>query len=64
MDMLEKIVWTDSKQRYSFNEDKNLICANQGHSIPVDVELEKRIPPDVLWCGTGEKYVESINRMR
>ena len=49
MQMLEEIVRTDSKQRYSFNEDKTLIRANQGHSIPVDVELEQ--------------YVESINRI-
>lgn len=41
MDMLEEIVGTDNKQRYSFNEDKTLIRANQGHSIPVDVELKK-----------------------
>jgi putative RNA 2'-phosphotransferase len=32
MEMLEKIVRTDEKQRYSFNEDKTLIRANQGHS--------------------------------
>ena len=38
-EMLEEIVATDNKQRYSFNEDKTLIRANQGHSIPVDVEL-------------------------
>ena len=30
--MLEEIVRTDGKQRYSFNEDKTLIRANQGHS--------------------------------
>lgn len=42
MDMLEEIVRTDNKQRYSFNEDKTLIRANQGHSIPVDVELKKQ----------------------
>ena len=41
MKMLEEIVRTDNKQRYSFNEEKTLIRANQGHSIPVDVELEK-----------------------
>lgn len=34
-DMLEEIVRTDSKQRYTFNEDKTLIRANQGHSISV-----------------------------
>lgn len=60
MEMLEEIVATDNKQRYSFNEDKTLIRANQGHSIPVDVELEKKEPPEYLWHGTGEKYVVYI----
>ena len=61
MKVLEDIVASDEKQRYSFNEDHTLIRANQGHSIPVDVELEKKTPPDVLWHGTGEKFVDSIN---
>ncbi len=60
---LEEIVRTDSKQRYSFNEDKTLIRANQGHSIPVDVELPVAEPPEFLWHGTGEKYAASIDRM-
>ena len=58
--MLEKIVETDEKQRYSFNADGTLIRANQGHSINVDVELEEIEPPEFLYHGTGEKYVESI----
>lgn len=62
MKELEEIVRTDNKQRYSFNEDKTLIRANQGHSIPVDVELAEKEPPKVLYHGTGEKYVESIDR--
>ena len=62
MEMLEEIVRTDSKQRYSFNEDRTLIRANQGHSIPVDVELEQKEPPEVLYHGTGEKFVSSIDR--
>lgn len=61
LETLEEIVRTDAKQRYSFNEDHTLIRANQGHSIPVDVELEEKIPPDVLWHGTGEKFVPSID---
>lgn len=60
---LEKIVNEDSKQRYSFNEDITLIRANQGHSIAVDVELKETVPPTVLWHGTGEKYVESIDEI-
>ena len=62
MEILEEIVRTDEKQRYSFNEDKTLIRANQGHSIPVDVELEELVPPEILWHGTGEKYVSSIDK--
>ena len=61
MAMLERIVAEDEKQRYSFNEDKTLIRANQGHSIPVDVELEEVQPPEVLFHGTGERFVASIN---
>ena len=59
-DTLEIIVKTDKKQRYSFSQDKNLIRANQGHSIPVDVELEKKEPPKVLYHGTGSRFVKSI----
>ena len=63
MAQLEEIVSTDNKQRYSFNEDKTLIRANQGHSIPVDIELKEVTPPDVLYHGTGEKFVASINEL-
>lgn len=59
---LERIVREDEKDRYSFNEDKTKIRANQGHSVNVNVELEEKIPPDVLYHGTGQKYVDSINK--
>ncbi len=61
METLEQIVREDEKQRYSFNEDKTLIRANQGHSIPVDVELEQVTPPEILYHGTGEKSVALID---
>lgn len=61
MAMLEEIVATDDKQRYSFNADKTRIRANQGHSIKVDVELERKTPPEILWHGTGRKYVDNID---
>ena len=60
MDILEEIVATDSKQRYSFNEDKTLIRANQGHSIPVDVELKEQNPPEILYHGTATRFLNSI----
>lgn len=58
--LLEEIVRTDNKQRYALSEDHSRIRANQGHSIQVDVELEKKTPPDILYHGTGEKSVASI----
>lgn len=60
MEILEDIVATDNKQRYSFNEDKTLIRANQGHSIPVDVELKEQNPPEILYHGTATRFLNSI----
>lgn len=60
MEILDEIVRMDSKQRYSFNEDKTLIRANQGHSILVDVELEEKEPPEYLYHGTADRFLDAI----
>lgn len=60
MNTLEEIVATDEKGRYSFNENKTLIRANQGHSIPVDVELKEQEPPEFLYHGTAGRFMENI----
>lgn len=57
---LEEIVATDSKQRYAFNEDKTMIRANQGHSVPVDVGLEEMEPPEFLYHGTAGRCLGPI----
>ena len=57
---LEYIVRTNDKKRYAFNEDRTKIRASQGHTIPVDVELEETVPPDVLYHGTAEISLPSI----
>lgn len=62
MATLEEIVRTDNKGRYSFNENKTLIRANQGHSVPVDVELKEVAPPDALYHGTATKSLDSIKK--
>ena len=62
MEMLERIVEIDDKQRFAFNEDKTLIRANQGHSVSVDVQLKEAVPPKMLYHGTAEKYVASIDQ--
>lgn len=59
-EQLEDIVYTDEKSRYSFNTDKSLIRANQGHSVDVDVELLEKAPPDILYHGTATRFLDSI----
>ena len=60
MQDLEVIVETNNKQRFSFNEDKTKIRANQGHSIPVDLGLVAQVPPFYLFHGTAESTVPVI----
>lgn len=59
-DVLKSIVDNDGKRRFSFNGDNTAIRANQGHSIAVDVQMPERVPPDILYHGTAEKYIQSI----
>lgn len=61
-DTLQSIVDEDKKNRYSFNPDKTLIRANQGHSVPVNVPLTELEPPEFLYHGTAKSSVESILR--
>ena len=60
MEILKEIVRTDQKGRYSFNQDGTLIRANQGHSIPVDVELAETLPPQLLYHGTAKRFLPAI----
>ena len=62
MQTLEEIVRTDNKRRFAFNADRTAIRANQGHSVKVDVGMKVCAPPDILYHGTAEKYIESIRK--
>ncbi|TXT57532.1 MAG: putative RNA 2'-phosphotransferase [Candidatus Thorarchaeota archaeon] len=58
---LKEIVAKDKKRRYSFEGDKfERIRANQGHSVDVDLELRKVIPPDILYHGTAFRHLPEI----
>lgn len=57
---LEEIVATNDKKRFSFDETKTKIRANQGHSLDVEIEFEKKTPPEILYHGTAEKNVGVI----
>lgn len=53
-------VETNDQRRYSFDEPGNKLRANQGHSVEVDLQLEERQPPDVLYYGTVDRFLPSI----
>ena len=59
-DELVECVETSDKKRFSFDETSDLIRANQGHSVEVDLQLEVKTPPEVLFHGTVERFLASI----
>ena len=58
--IIEEIVAHDDKKRFSFNQDKSKIRANQGHSITVDLALDPKQPPEYLFHGTARRFIDSI----
>ena len=57
---LDEVVARNDKRRFSFDEAGARIRANQGHSVEVDLQLERRAPPRLLYHGTGERSVGAI----
>ncbi len=60
MERLTHLVETNDKKRYRFNADKTKICANQGHSVEVNLNLKVIEPPHTLYHGTVNKFMASI----
>ena len=59
-DELVECVETNDKQRYAFDVSGEMIRANQGHSVEVDLQLDEREPPKTLYHGTVERFLPSI----
>ena len=59
-DELIECVETSDKKRFSFDDTGDLIRANQGHSVEVDLQLEESQPPEVLFHGTVERFLAPI----
>jgi putative RNA 2'-phosphotransferase len=57
---VEDVVATNDKKRFSFSADGRLIRANQGHSVEVDLGLVPIEPPELLYHGTVERFLDSI----
>jgi hypothetical protein len=59
-DELIECVEMNDKNRFSFDATGDLIRANQGHSVEVDLQPEEREPPEVLFHGTVDRFLPSI----
>ncbi len=59
-DELEQVVAESEKRRFSFDESRTRIRANQGHSIEVDLQLREVEPPEHLFHGTVAKFLDAI----
>ncbi|WP_337177590.1 RNA 2'-phosphotransferase [Paludisphaera sp.] len=59
-DELIECVETNDKRRFAFDVSGELIRANQGHSVEVDLQLEACEPPPTLYHGTVERFMPSI----
>jgi putative RNA 2'-phosphotransferase len=59
---LQELVATSDKKRFAFSPDGRRIRANQGHSVPVDLQLPPVEPPDFLFHGTATRFIEAIRQ--
>ena len=63
LDELLEVVSQNDKQRFTISDDGLHIRANQGHTLrSVDLKLAVVTPPEILFHGTVEKYLDSIRR--
>ena len=60
--ILDDLVESDQKGRFKYSEDGLYIKACQGHTIPIEVELHYKKPPDLLYHGTTMEAYELIKQ--
>jgi putative RNA 2'-phosphotransferase len=60
---LQQVVATSDKKRFAFSEDGQQIRASQGHSVEVELGYQPAIPPAVLFHGTVERFLPSIQKI-
>lgn len=58
--MIEEVIQSGSKKRFILSEDKQFIRAGYGHSIDIDLNLDPKSPPDILYHGTARENLNSI----
>lgn len=60
---LQAVVANNDKKRFAFNNDRSKIRASQGHSLKIELGYKPQTPPDILYHGTVEIFLDSIFQM-
>lgn len=62
-DLLQQVVETSDKKRFSISEDGLRIRAAQGHSTnSVAISYPEKVPPEFLYHGTATRFLDSIQQ--
>ncbi|WP_085709062.1 MULTISPECIES: RNA 2'-phosphotransferase [unclassified Pseudomonas] len=60
--LIENVVASSDKKRFSISPDGQSIRAVQGHSTKsVELQFEEKQPPETLYHGTATRFMDSIN---
>jgi len=59
---IARVVETNDKKRFELSADQTRIRARQGHSVEIDLEWPVQMPPEHLFHGTVERFLDSIMR--
>jgi len=60
-DLIQQVVDTSDKKRFTISEDGLRIRAAQGHSTKtVAITYPEKVPPEFLYHGTATRFLESI----
>lgn len=58
--LLERVVADSDKQRFELSDDGKSIRARQGHSVAIDLDWPIAEPPEHLYHGTVERFLDAI----
>ncbi len=62
VDKIIYVIETSDKKRFQLSDDRSKIRANQGHSIPVNLDLKEKEPPEILYHGTATRFIKNIRK--
>lgn len=62
-DLIQQVVYTNGKKRFSISTDGSRIRAAQGHStMSVAISYPEKVPPEFLYHGTATRFLDSIQQ--